>query len=1364
MSDSLDVLQQAFAAALAAPPPTPGGAEDDESADIATPRAKAASRLEAALGARLEWHWDLDQHQGEQLCRVMADMCKWHEHATLRDKVLDLQRRGIALLAADPTGEPSAADVGDIEDAYQGIKPREDDAAAIAAALGMTLEEAKAFGLVGTLTGVGFYDEAPVPATVGDAGQAAQPEIEEDLETLFRRDAKNRAGKDLPAALQNFWGNQQSMDRLLTVRRGFHTIKGDARMTAVSAPPEVAEELEGLAVLSEAAEDIVDYLLGDDYDPSQPAPALPPGAFSLMNEIATAIVRRLEIRRPLDNEVALLKRLAAMQRKAAAQTGVVIDEASLAAKIPLPGARAAAPAAPRQAPISATGHSLLPTFLDEAKRLMPDLHRALGILSTNPADEASLLLARRKLHTLKGGAALIGAEAADIQSIAHHAEDLFELIEDYQLRGELSDVPRDVLDGVLDAEDALQILLDNLDHVNSGGRSPVQPLPQEPAALVAHLQEITARVQAGELARAAAPVLPEVMPADAADATAEQAAAQAAEAAADAQVSAGLDPALLQRVVIPPPIPRPLARVVSLRELSFRRLIEKSDQAQARSRTAVMDRIATVEERALMASGAFSLFVGVQQMSHFMQEEARYHALAKDKGQLYVFGVLDQVPLPHVRITVIPLLEGDELLRERFAIFESPEYSTAFVAHDTADDAEGSGRRFLSLAIEDPAVLADMTDQLRTVIRHGGSLVAARRTALHNVSALKPLPRLQPPVTRRDRGLPAETTPRRSQSFGKDVSVRNALSALEDLSVTRDALQGLVARMSQQRVESRRSGVRLRTLIDRVGAELAGLRSELVRTTRRTGDWDLLEKEEFTTVDVLLGQLDEALADLEESDTNMRRDLGEATAQVESQADKALSAQRALLDISMIPLSQIEDRLAHAVRSASRRLHKQVAFALEGGDLVLDGRIADAVFEPLLHLINNALDHGIEASTADRVAAGKTLEGRLTIRGRSTGDGVAIDVIDDGRGIDPASIAAAALDQGLVRPDEIAAMSVDEKIGLIWRPGFSTAASVTAISGRGIGMKSALDDVAALNGRIEVHSVLGQGTTFSVILPRSLAMMRVDVVREGSNAIAIPITQMIATHSVPYAELSGLKRGQSVEVGGKALPIFEVALANGPAGDGEAGRATLLEVAARTGAIVVDEVQGSQYLPVRPAPQYLRRHCGLLGYAIGAGGHILPILDLPTLVDRFSALVAEAPKTVATRPTYKVLVVDDSQTMRRALRDTLGKAGFSVQEAVDGHDALNSCIRQMPDLITLDMEMPGMDGLEALTALRLLPNGGAGVPVFMITSRQQARHRAAALAAGVTRYFTKPFDSDELLSAASLVLAESTGQASEEAS
>jgi chemotaxis protein histidine kinase CheA len=496
----------------------------------------------------------------------------------------------------------------------------------------------------------------------------------------------------------------------------------------------------------------------------------------------------------------------------------------------------------------------------------------------------------------------------------------------------------------------------------------------------------------------------------------------------------------------------------------------------------------------------------------------------------------------------------------------------------------------------------------------------------------------------------------------------------------------------------------------------------------------------------------------------LRRDLGEARAQVESQADNQLRAQRVLLDMSMIPLSHLEDRLNHVVRSQSRRLNKQVTFKLEGGDLQLDGRIAESLFEPLLHLINNALDHGIEETSSDRVTAGKAPSGHILIRGRTNGDGVAVDVIDDGRGIDPDRITAVAVARDIVTASEAASMSDRERLALIWRPSVSTARSVTTISGRGIGMKSVLDEITGLQGRIEISSRVGQGTTFTIMLPRSLAMMRVEVVREGRNLVAVPITQVVGTHPLPYRDLARCQGGETVEVQGRPLTIYGAHLADGAVGDGDAGQSIVLEVAGRSGGLVVDEVMGSQYLPVRAAPGYLRRHCGVLGYAVGGGGRILPILDLPTLIERSEQAAPLKAPDRGDQPAYTVLVVDDSQTMRRALRGTLVKTGFRVREATDGREALAMCATAMPDLITLDMEMPGMDGLEALSALRLLPNGGATVPVFMITSRQQARHRAAALAAGVTRYFTKPYDQDELIGATRLVLARGAGSAGEAAS
>ncbi|MGH2345402.1 MAG: response regulator, partial [Chloroflexota bacterium] len=825
------------------------------------------------------------------------------------------------------------------------------------------------------------------------------------------------------------------------------------------------------------------------------------------------------------------------------------------------------------------------------------------------------------------------------------------------------------------------------------------------------------------------------------------------------------DSDLLRRVV-PHSVRRSPASSTGLRHVQLRDFADRTARSEVRGRTAVFDRMRSLENRARMATGSFVLFIGLQQISHYVEEQERYRDLAGPHGQIYIFGMLDAIPEPEARIAIVPLENGDALLSECFAIFDATEHAGAFFAYDIATDLIQAGRRFRGVGIEDAVSVREASERLISSMRQDTALIAVRRIGLQDAESfeLAPLPRMQAGTEAPARqGAPREAV-RPTPVYGKEYSVRTALRALEDLSVTRDALAELVTRMTQQSTESRRSSRRLRTLVERVGTELAGLRSELVRTSRRSGDWDLLEKEEYSTIDVLLMQLDEALADLEESDTSLRRDLGEARAQVESQSDNQLRAQRVLLDMSMIPLSHLEDRLNHLVRSQSRRLNKQVTFKLEGGDLQLDGRIAESLFEPLLHLINNALDHGIEETSGARVTAGKAPSGHILIRGRINGDGVAIDVIDDGRGIDPERVAAVAVAREIVTASEAASMSDRERLALIWRPSVSTARSVTTLSGRGMGMKSVLDEITSLQGRIEISSRVGQGTTFTIMLPRSLAMMRVEVVREGRDLVAVPITQVIGTHPLPYRDLARFQAGEMVEVQGRRLTIYGAHLAEGAIGDGEAGQSIMLEVAGRSGGLVVDEVMGSQYLPVRAAPGYLRRHCGVLGYAVGGGGRILPILDLPTLIERAEHGGSVKAPAQGEQPAHTVLVVDDSQTMRRALRGTLARIGVRVREATDGREALSMCAAGMPDLITLDMEMPGMDGLEALSALRLLPNGGAAVPVFMITSRQQARHRAAALAAGVTRYFTKPYDQDELIGATQFVLARGAVSAGEAAS
>jgi len=1210
-------LREALRASVEAPDDIAGAPTEagDELEAPVSPRAAAANRLSLLAGGYGDMCAGRGDVAGATVCRVLGDTCFYVVDPLLRPRMLDIAGRSLAALeGAGAVGAWEPGVVEELQTLFAEVKPADDDAEAIARAMGMTVEEAAAFGLTGHITTVGLDEDEDDGYGREDDDEFAETEDlweQESLETLFRRDARTLVSATLPRALQRYWKNQTSMDALLEVRRAFHTLKGDARVTAQDCG---AADLEGLAVLAEAAEDIVDDLLGDAYEGAERAPALPGGAFSLLGETQAFLLKRLDAGTALPAEDALLVRLTAMQATARALRGsapdgaqdgekpaagslesaagdtapasvnhVAIDQAPMAEVRRL--TLQTAPSKPAADGASRANKRLVATFLSEADKLMPDIHRALARLSAVSDDESALVRARVKLHTLKGGAALAGPRAASIERLAHGCEDILELIEDYQLSGSLTIVPAIVLAGVLDAEDALQSLIDDLRDAMSARpasgvlRSVATLPPADVEGLLGRLAEVKRRVESDDI-----PIATSV----------------------DAAGAVG----------------------------------ESSDKSE----------FATTERLTLEVTPAVATVA------------ATGWAEDKDTGML--------VPFPS------------------------------------------------------PVDVA---------------------------TAAAPLPSAQL-GQEAERDVDGELTP--------ESRLQAALHALEDQQIHRDTLEQLLEEMGAQTVETRRANTRLRDLVARVEHELAGLRLELVQTTRKSGEWDALEKEEYSAMDVLLMQLDEALADQHEAESRLRADLAEAHARVELQGESLLRAQRSLLDMSMIPLSHLEARLDHAVRSVGRRLNKKVEFALEGGDVTLDSRIAESLFNPLMLLISNAVDHGIEDRAAERTSAGKPAEGRITVRGRVNGDGVTVSIQDDGRGIDPDRVAAVAVSKGVVDVARVATMTREERIALIWQPGFSTARGVGLVSGRGMGMKSVQDDVASLQGRVDVETEIGGGTTYTITLPRSLAMMRVQVIREGKNLVGVPIVDIANTYAVPYASIVGEPGERSVQVGPRTLPVYAAHLSSGPAGDGPNGLGILLEAEGRDGGIVVDEVVSSRYLPVRPAPAHLRRACGLLGYALGSGGAIMPILQFDTVIALASPANAGSerpldPLDAGVRPEERptVLVVDDSQTMRRALSQTFTRAGFRVCEAADGYEALRAIGREMPAVITLDMEMPGMDGLETLTALRRLP-GGVTAPVFMVTSRQQARHRAAALAAGVTRYFTKPYDGDEMVGAARVAIAE----------
>jgi chemosensory pili system protein ChpA (sensor histidine kinase/response regulator) len=332
-------------------------------------------------------------------------------------------------------------------------------------------------------------------------------------------------------------------------------------------------------------------------------------------------------------------------------------------------------------------------------------------------------------------------------------------------------------------------------------------------------------------------------------------------------------------------------------------------------------------------------------------------------------------------------------------------------------------------------------------------------------------------------------------------------------------------------------------------------------------------------------------------------------------------------------------------------------------------------------------------------------------------------------------------------------MTHQQKIGLIFTPGFSTATQVSHISGRGVGMDAVREACLRMGGTLEVSSRPGAGTTFTMRLPLSLSVTRGLIIRDGGCLMVLPVSQVVALHLVPAADVVAVPGGRIARIEGQELPIYNLPPLAGavPASYVQNGEVNVLQVAHGGGSIgvVIEDVLGEEEILIKAPPALLRGVKTLLGAYVLPDGRVAPVVNVPQLLaDVRPVATLTAPKDERKSGELRALVVDDSMSMRVALSGTLQNAGFTVLTARDGQEALEVLKREgLPSLVTLDVEMPRMDGLETLFAIRQMA-GAERLPVFMMTSRGGAKHRRAAEQLGATRYFTKPYRDSELATAA----------------
>ena len=446
----------------------------------------------------------------------------------------------------------------------------------------------------------------------------------------------------------------------------------------------------------------------------------------------------------------------------------------------------------------------------------------------------------------------------------------------------------------------------------------------------------------------------------------------------------------------------------------------------------------------------------------------------------------------------------------------------------------------------------------------------------------------------------------------------------------------------------------------------------------------------------------------------------------------------------MVPVGRLFTRVSRQVREAARAAGKTVALELTGEAVEMDNTIIEQIADPLLHLIQNAITHGIEPEE-ERLAQGKPAAGTLRLRAYHRSGAVYVEVADDGRGIDADHLRSSAVERGFVGAEAASSMGRRELLDLIFLPGFSTAASVTTAAGRGVGMDVVRTNVTRLGGDIDVETEVGTGTRFTIKLPLTIAIADAFLVKVGGEVLAVPVAAVQLVMRVRPDDVRTIGDAATVIVEGQATDFIRLHEALGLPRGSDA--TTVPVLALRAGrkllAVAVDELLGKEEIVVKSLGAFLDGVGPYSSATISGEGRVILLLDATRLAERGAgADVMAEDITLPARQGAdgrRVLLVDDSISIRKFVGQMLERGGFSVVTANDGIEALQRLGESEVDVLVTDLEMPRLNGYELIRDVRRRP-GMRDVPVVVLTTRAGAKHASLAGELGVSHYVAKPVD------------------------
>ena len=654
----------------------------------------------------------------------------------------------------------------------------------------------------------------------------------------------------------------------------------------------------------------------------------------------------------------------------------------------------------------------------------------------------------------------------------------------------------------------------------------------------------------------------------------------------------------------------------------------------------------------------------------------------------------------------------------------------------------------------------DLFDNLHAAVDSIGKLIfpGEESDARKEQSRLKGLlVKMQIPPEKRE---PLPRTPVAPASGQNETAAHNPIPAKkiqsgETVKVSVQVLESLLLQ-TEELISAKLMALELADGLSLIAAELEGRRGDRVRGVDQARQLHR-QAGENTAVGKLTGMV-EALSAYEGNLESRLARLGEST-------EKSLHSLQLMVDtllaemkkVHLLPFNSLIEPFPKIIRDLSHDLGKKIDLTCSGGELEIDRRILGELKEPLLHIIRNIVDHGIE-KPAERQRNDKPPSGMITVDIRhQDGNRAEITVKDDGRGVDLALVKGIAVRSELITPEQADSISDSEALQLIFESGVSTSPLITNISGRGLGLAIVREAMEKLGGHAAVSSRTGEGTEFRLVLPLSFATIRALLVETCGRECMIPAANVEQTARVPLADIKSVENRETINISGQALSLvrlgtlLELPDAAGE-GSGTHQEIVILSVAEKRIAVAVNQIIGIQEVLAKPLGSQLPRVRNVSGATVLGNGSVVPILNandlLRTAVNSSSARVSTlSPAARPKKRVLSVLVVEDSITSRTLLKNILETSGYQVKTAIDGSDALSILKTEEFDIVVSDVEMPRMDGFGLTAAIRS-DKKLAELPVILVTGMESREDREHGIDVGANAYIVKSsFDQSRLVEA-----------------